>query len=500
MGTMVGVDGFDAAKQAWVGIGKLALSLNPVAMVVDQTVGMPGMAKGELGATQLAAGKALIAYDMWGEDPARASGAVVGNVLGAVIGTKGAGAAIKGSGTVAKAGAAASRTFPKTAELAATIGGKVGDLKINVATSLNTKITSLGEKIAIPKFGPEPALAGAGGRGASVFEMTPGTRTGPAGAGVAARTGDGSASGARGIGQSGAVSPSDGLWAGQRTSAGGGAFDAGSRPGGGRPLLDEVGASARSGVRPDEVAAPTQGGARGPLVSSEVPDGPRPSQQPAGAGAADNLQTEPVGDPARLAAGTDDLPPGGNPPDEPGGPAGGGRPDGENPFFAGNDRLGAADLSRDPRVAKLTEGYDRLQGRTPEQFVDEFVDDSGTWRYPAENGFDGQALPMELKGGDVIDRFGDERGRYLSPDGTTFSERALPPDSLNPQVEKYGYHRYEIVRPFQADVGYVAPAFAQQGGGLQIFLRGEHLGEAAQGARVNVKWLLDNGYLRPTKD
>ncbi len=81
-------------------------------------------------------------------------------------------------GTVAKAGAAAARTFPKTAELAANIGGKAGDLKLNMATSLNTKITSLGEKIAIPKFGPQPALAGAGGRGSNVFEMTPGTRTG----------------------------------------------------------------------------------------------------------------------------------------------------------------------------------------------------------------------------------------------------------------------------------------------------------------------------------
>jgi len=78
LGTMVGVDGAEAAGQAWMGIGKLAMSLNPVAMAVDQTVGIPGMEKGELGATQLAAGKAPIAYDTWGEDPARASGVVVG--------------------------------------------------------------------------------------------------------------------------------------------------------------------------------------------------------------------------------------------------------------------------------------------------------------------------------------------------------------------------------------------------------------------------------------
>jgi len=214
-----------------VGIGKLALSLNPVAMVVDQTVGMPGMAKGELGATQLAAGKALIAYDTWGEDPARASGAVVGNVLGAVIGTKGAGAAIKGSGTAAKVGGAASRTFPKTAELAANIGGKAGDLKINVASTLNTKITSLGEKIAIPKFGPQPALAGAGGRGSSVFEMTPGTRNGSSGAGVAARIDDGTPPAGTRAGSTGGASTG--------VNAADAAATSGSRAGGGFTHLSD---------------------------------------------------------------------------------------------------------------------------------------------------------------------------------------------------------------------------------------------------------------------
>ena len=204
LGTMVGVDGWDAAKQAWAGMGKLALALNPVTAVIDQTVGLPGMERGEAGATALAAGKALIAYDMWGQDPARAAGAVTGNVIGAVIGTKGAGAAIKGSGTVAKVGAATSTAFPRAAELAARFGGKVSNVKVNLATSMS--------KLELPRFGPQPAFAGAGGfggRGGAVFDVTPGSRSSTTASGMAARIDDGAA-GSRGP----VAAPADGARSG----------------------------------------------------------------------------------------------------------------------------------------------------------------------------------------------------------------------------------------------------------------------------------------------
>ncbi len=62
---------------------------------------------------------------------------------------------------------------------------------------------------------------------------------------------------------------------------------------------------------------------------------------------------------------------------------------------------------------------------------------------------------------------GDERGGYLSLPGTTFEERALPPGSLN---QPYLTMRLtgELPPNTVIEVSEVAPAFGQQGGGLQI--------------------------------
>jgi len=122
---------------------------------------------------------------------------------------------------------------PEDRRVGGDIGGKAGDLEINVASTLNTKMAALGEKISIPKFGPQPALAGAGGRGSSMFEMTPGTRTGPQGAGVAARIDDtapgrgpGSAS-TTDVGPGGGSHPSGGA---TDPSVGGSVGEAAARP------------------------------------------------------------------------------------------------------------------------------------------------------------------------------------------------------------------------------------------------------------------------------
>src|ERR671920_546617 len=55
--------------------------------------GPAGTGKTELGETLTNAGKGLIAYDQWGEDPARAAGTATFNIVSAVVGTKGAGSA-----------------------------------------------------------------------------------------------------------------------------------------------------------------------------------------------------------------------------------------------------------------------------------------------------------------------------------------------------------------------------------------------------------------------
>lgn len=125
---------------------------------------------------------------------------MVGNVIGAVVGTKGAGAAVKGDGTAAKAaevGGKAGQVVGSTLEGIGGVAMKAGQLKVNLTDSLATKMAGLGNKLQIPKFGPEPAFAGAGGRGASqAFDVTPGSRTASS-TSVTARIDDGVAPSSR---------------------------------------------------------------------------------------------------------------------------------------------------------------------------------------------------------------------------------------------------------------------------------------------------------------
>ncbi|NUV55099.1 hypothetical protein G6W51_19730 [Streptomyces coelicolor] len=114
LGTLVGVDGWDAAGEAWKGLGKLATGVLITAVPV---VGIAywAMPEDKLPSylrdsrnTVKEAGKALVAWDQWGENPARASGAVTFNVLTTVF-TGGAGAAAK-SGAVARTVGALGKT------------------------------------------------------------------------------------------------------------------------------------------------------------------------------------------------------------------------------------------------------------------------------------------------------------------------------------------------------------------------------------------------------
>ncbi|WP_328552857.1 hypothetical protein [Streptomyces sp. NBC_00358] len=105
LGTLVGFDGLDAMGHAWDGLGKLAtgivISTTPLAaaywLAPDDK--LPAYLRDSRNAVK-ETGKALVAYDQWGKNPARASGAVTFNVLTAVF-TDGAGAAAKG-GAVAR--------------------------------------------------------------------------------------------------------------------------------------------------------------------------------------------------------------------------------------------------------------------------------------------------------------------------------------------------------------------------------------------------------------
>lgn len=110
LGTLVGVDGWDAAGEAWKGLGKLATG------VLITAIPVVGVAYWQMPEDKLPsylrdsrttvkeAGKALVAWDQWGENPARAGGAVTFNVLTTVF-TGGAGAAAKGGAVARTVGA-----------------------------------------------------------------------------------------------------------------------------------------------------------------------------------------------------------------------------------------------------------------------------------------------------------------------------------------------------------------------------------------------------------
>ena len=60
--------------------------------------------------------------------------------------------------------------------------------------------------------------------------------------------------------------------------------------------------------------------------------------------------------------------------------------------------------------------------------------------YPLYDGFYGSYGTETLKAGSVIvDRYGRDTGSFVSPQGTIFSERSLPPGSKNDE-----YHVYRV--------------------------------------------------------
>ena len=111
LGSLIGRDpvtgdwSWSTAGTAWQGVGTFALAAAvysspiPVGAVLDQKFN-----DGRLGDTLLNAGQGLIAYDEWGKgDNARAATMAGLNILSAIVGTKGAGATLRGIGTGAQA-------------------------------------------------------------------------------------------------------------------------------------------------------------------------------------------------------------------------------------------------------------------------------------------------------------------------------------------------------------------------------------------------------------
>jgi uncharacterized protein YukE len=83
-------------------------------------------------------------------------------------------------------------------------------------------------------------------------------------------------------------------------------------------------------------------------------------------------------------------------------------------------------------------GWDPLGGMPWDDFASHF----GTPETRVWPGYDGfppgyDPQPVHLPAGTLIDRFGSEYGRYLAPDGTPFADRALPPESMGGDYNRY---------------------------------------------------------------
>ncbi|MEW7848894.1 glycohydrolase toxin TNT-related protein [Massilia aurea] len=84
---------------------------------------------------------------------------------------------------------------------------------------------------------------------------------------------------------------------------------------------------------------------------------------------------------------------------------------------------------------------------------------NGDWWYPPNDGFHGARTKETLAAGTKLDRFGGERGRFLSPDAASYEGRALPPgtDKLAP------YYKYEVMNSISVESGPATPWFDEVG-------------------------------------
>ncbi len=131
------------------------------------------------------------------------------------------------------------------------------------------------------------------------------------------------------------------------------------------------------------------------------------------------------------------------------------------------------------RVLKKPVRPDTSKVKYPDD-MSKYKKPDGSWDWPPNKGFAEPPVEKVLEPGTVLDRFGENGGRFLSPAGTPYDARALSPDSLSAP-----YRGFEVLRPLPVQSGPIAPAFGMPGGGTQFFTGGS-----------TVQDLIRGGYLR----
>ncbi len=90
-------------------------------------------------------------------------------------------------------------------------------------------------------------------------------------------------------------------------------------------------------------------------------------------------------------------------------------------------------------------------------------DPAGNIRWPSHDGFAATPVLMVLPPGLLIDRFGNDYGRFFSPKGASFAARALPYVCAS-----LVYRVYKLDQPLIAWTGAAAPWFDEPGGATQL--------------------------------
>ena len=109
-------------------------------------------------------------------------------------------------------------------------------------------------------------------------------------------------------------------------------------------------------------------------------------------------------------------------------------------------------------VDKLDEFYEsRVRGGSGKYYN---ADGSPIW--PPNRGFDGEPVTTTLEPGTMVDRYGYDGGYFVSPEGTSYTERALPVGT-----DKKPYTVFEVIKPVKVQSGKIAPWFGEKGGGIQ---------------------------------
>ncbi len=186
-------------------------------------------------------------------------------------------------------------------------------------------------------------------------------------------------------------------------------------------------------------------------------------------------------------------------------------------YFQDDNRLGPKFLPKpkDGPIGELLDKYNRFQAMGPNKLLDCYWRVNATppgggspvtgWVYPPAHGFvtdaNGQPISQRVTVGadKKLELFGNPfTGQFLAPEGTPYSQLAIPPSNLDTfeNVYPFNYHLFLVCRKvntdlqpprpgFEADEGRIAPWFQQPGLGIQDYL-----------FNTNVGTLKNDGFLR----